>query len=252
MKFVQRDFSYADNYTIIPISDTHDGDKNFDRAKLVKLVKHIKETDNTYAVLIGDLINNALKNSKSDVYGDVLSPQDQKYDIVNILGDIQSKILGCTSGNHEERSVKETNQDVTRDIAEMLKIPYDPFSVLYHIRCGKIKSGMINYTMFTTHGSGGGGTKGAKANKLHSLRNIILSDLYVMGHVHDIITFQDVYYIPDTRHKTMQKMKRHYTTSGAYLNYEQSYAERMCLNPSPVGFPIIHLNGTRKEIQITQ
>ena len=250
MRYVERILPYYNTYNIIPISDAHCGDRNFDEQKLKNLVKDIKNQENTYAVLIGDLINNATKNSKSNVYLDLLSPREQKRHIIEILSEIQHKILGATSGNHEERTSNESGQDITEDIAEALKIPYDPFGILYNIKCGSFKRGKLNYTLYTTHGSAGGGTVGNALNKLLSLKNIVHADLYFMGHTHKIAATKDMVYMPDTRHGKIIKVIRHYAIAGSYLDYG-GYAERLCLAPTPTGSPIAHLDGDKKQIKIT-
>lgn len=250
MKWVEKKLGKEDFIVLVPISDAHDGDKQFDRAKLIKLVEDIKKTPFMYGFLLGDLCNNATKNSKSDIYTATMNPQEQKWDMINILSDIQGKLLGSTGGNHEERSHKESGLDISEDIAKALKIPYDPFGVLYSLKFGQCSGGKQNYTVYATHGSGGGGTKGAKINKLYSLRNICLADVYVMGHVHDIITTHDVYYIPDTRHARLIRRRRSFTTSGSYLDWG-GYAERLMLSPGDTGFPLIRLDGLKKEVKIT-
>ena len=59
---------------IIPISDIHIGDKQANLKLLRQVLDRIKEDDATYTILNGDLCNCALKNSKSDVYEDDISP----------------------------------------------------------------------------------------------------------------------------------------------------------------------------------
>ena len=62
---------------IIPISDVHIGDKLTNYKLLKEVLEKIKNTPNVYTILNGDLCNTALKNSKSDVYSDNLSPMEQ-------------------------------------------------------------------------------------------------------------------------------------------------------------------------------
>lgn len=238
-----------DNITLIPISDAHIGDRAFDEKMFKRLVEHIRITPNVYAFLVGDLINNGTKNSKSDSYSEVLTPHAQKDRAIELLYPIKDKLLCSVSGNHEERTWRESAQDISKDIAKELNTIYDPFGILCHVHFG-VKGKHMNYTFYTTHGSGGGGTIGNAANKLHSLRNICLSDLYIMGHTHKIISFKDVYYIPDTRHRTMVKQERHFAMAGSYLDYG-GYAERLILSPTPTGFPVAELNGLKKKINIT-
>lgn len=248
MKFVEKNLGNLRNAVIIPISDLHRGDRNSDSKHIKRIVNDLLKYNNVYGVLVGDLINNALKTSKSDSYKDIMSPRAQRDSIIKELMPVKHKLLGCTGGNHEDRTDRETDIDVSEDIAKALELPYCQTGLYYQIKLG-VKGNQMNYTMYTTHGSGGGSTKGAKANKIYSMRDICLADIYVMGHIHDIIAFPDLYYVPDTRHNRIVEQTRYFCSSGSSLNWG-GYAERLMLKPSKTGFPIIELDGTRKDCSI--
>jgi predicted phosphodiesterase len=251
LKFVESKLGKLDKAYIIPISDAHNGAKRFDREKFKKMVTDIKNNDNFFAVLIGDLLNNATKHSKSDVYEETMSPKEQKKDMIAMLSEIQNKLLGSTGGNHEERTSRDSGVDLSEDIADALKIPYDPTGILYSVKVGQSRNkGCYNYTIYTTHGSGGGGSVGSSMNKLHSLRNIVVADVYMMGHTHKIGGFPDKIYIPDTRHSKIIEITRKYCMAGSYLDWGD-YAERLMLSPAPTGFSTAMLDGTRKNVTIT-
>ena len=84
MNFFKKTFP-KDRFSIIPFGDIHLGSPQCN----VKLAEHvvnvIKEEDETYTVLMGDLIENAVVGSKSDVYTSVVSPKEQIEWIVDIL-----------------------------------------------------------------------------------------------------------------------------------------------------------------------
>ena len=63
--------------TIIPISDTHIGDKSTDLKAFKDVLERIKNEPNTYTILNGDLCNIALKTSKSDTYEEEMTPMEQ-------------------------------------------------------------------------------------------------------------------------------------------------------------------------------
>jgi hypothetical protein len=251
VKFVKRDLGTQPKAVILPISDLHKGDKNHNPKHIDKIVEDLLRFDHVYGVLIGDLINNALKSSKSDSYKDIMPPKEQRDFIIEKLKPVKHKLLGCTGGNHEDRTDRETNIDVSEDIAKALELPYDQTGIYYQLKLGTFSNGkQINYTMYTTHGSGGAGTKGSKANKIYSLKDICLADIYVMGHIHDIIAFPDLYYVPDTRHNKVVETERYFVSSGSSLNWG-GYAERLMLKPSKTGFPVIELDGSNKKCRIT-
>jgi DNA polymerase II small subunit/DNA polymerase delta subunit B len=100
--------------TILPIADVHIGDELSNLKLFKEALERIKKEPNTYTIINGDMCNMALKNSKSDVYGQSLSPMEQVITVVNYLEPIKNKILVISTGNHEDRTMKETNIDVTR------------------------------------------------------------------------------------------------------------------------------------------
>lgn len=63
----------------------------------------ILSESNRYVVLNGDLMNTALKNSKSDVYKDTLKPSEQLELLKKELMPIKHRILAATNENHENR-----------------------------------------------------------------------------------------------------------------------------------------------------
>lgn len=102
-----------EDITIIPIADVHIGDKLANLKLFKETIERIKNEPNTYTIINGDLCNMALKNSKSDVYSDDLSPMEQVITMVDYLKPIKDKILVIGTGNHEDRTQKETIQTLT-------------------------------------------------------------------------------------------------------------------------------------------
>lgn len=247
IKFITRDLGDSEEIFIIPLSDVHIGEEGFNEKMLDGIIEKVLNTDSLYVVLIGDLINNATKSSKSDVYHERMTPHEQVNFIVEKLKPIRHKILGSVSGNHEDRTSRDSGVDLSQVIAQFLEVPYDSASIVYQLKYGTSGSGKNNHVIYTTHGFGGGGTKGAKANKLQNLGNMCIADLYIMGHYHDVITFSDSIYVPDTRHDRMILKRRQYLITGSCLEYG-GYAEKMLLRPGGTGYPLVHLN--KGEIKI--
>lgn len=199
MRFVEQDLGNIVKAHIIPLSDLHIGDKFFNEKKYLKMIDWIKNTENIYVTLGGDLINNAIIGSVSDTYGEVKTPTQAKGWCVESLKPIKKRILGVVKGNHENRSKKLADWDITQDIARELEVEYGEESLYLNIKLGNYKNcGRVNYTMYLTHGTGGGGSPGGRANAIYKANKIVLADLYVMGHVHNPGTFPDTIFVPCT------------------------------------------------------
>lgn len=239
--------------TIIPISDVHIGDKNSNTKAFKEVIERIKNEPNTYTIINGDLCNIALKSSKSDVYSDELSPMEQVLEVIKYLEPIKDKILVMSNGNHEDRITKETNIDVLYLVAKQLKIEdrYSPSWWYLYLSFGQNnKHQQVLYTITGYHGYGGGSTTGGKANKVKKMSQVVLSDIYLMSHVHEPINTKGIIFSPDYQHRAVVKKEMYYCISNAFLEYEGSYAEKMGLIPSNTGLNEIELCGTKKKIRL--
>lgn len=254
MKVIKREL--GDNkkkITIIPISDVHIGDKNCNTKLFKEIVDRIQHEPNTYTIINGDLCNIALKNSKSDVYSDEMSPMEQVLEVIKYLEPIKDKILVMSNGNHEDRITKETNIDVLYLVAKQLKIEdvYSPGWWYLYLGFGENnRHKPVLYTITGYHGYGGGSTTGAKANKVKKMSQVVLADVYIMSHVHEPINTKGIIYNPDYQHRAIVKKEMYYCISNSFLEYAGSYAEKMGLIPSNTGINEIELNGTKKNIRL--
>lgn len=254
MKVIKRELGLdIDKLKIIPISDTHIGDKTFNTKAFKEALERIKNEENTYTILNGDLCNIALKTSKSDSYEDTLTPMQQVLTLINYLEPIKDKILVMSIGNHEERIRKDTNIDILWLVAKQLGIEnvYSPsWWYLYLTFDWTNKKRPMLYTITGYHGSGGGTTSGGKINKAKKMGQVVLADIYIMSHVHEPINTKSIIFTPDYQHKSIVKKEMYYCISNAFVEYENSYAERMGLLPGNTGLNEIELNGRKKEIRL--
>lgn len=91
------------NLKIYVISDTHLGDENSDIELLRQIINFIKDTPECYCILLGDILNTATKNSKSDIYSETLNISQAQKLAIELLTPIKDKILAMVPGNHENR-----------------------------------------------------------------------------------------------------------------------------------------------------
>ena len=129
------DWPYANIYTL---ADLHIGDAHCSESEVLARVKAVQDDPYGLCILNGDLMNTALRNSVSDVYGEVLSPMQQIAYLVNMLRPIAGKIIGVTAGNHENRVYKSDGIDVMRLVCREIGIEekYAPEGVLIFLRFG--------------------------------------------------------------------------------------------------------------------
>lgn len=244
-----------DDITIIPIADVHLGDDLANLKLFREVLKRIQDEENTYTIINGDLCNMALKNSKSDVYGQSLAPMEQVIAMVDYLKPIKDKILVIGTGNHEDRTQKETNIDVTRLIARELGIEdrYANEWWYLYLTFGKDKHDArrtITYGITGVHGFGGGRKPGGKINNLESMSEVVLADLYIMSHTHKPIATKKCIYTPYYQSKTLTKQEMYYLMTNSFLESDGGYAEKMGFTPASTSPTEAQLSSTKRRIRI--
>lgn len=93
-----KDIDYADIYFI---HDIHYGSELFDEKKWKALKSKILEDSKAYVCFIGDMMENAIPNSKSDIFTQRCSPAEQKEWATEQLIDLKDKTIAVVAGNHE-------------------------------------------------------------------------------------------------------------------------------------------------------
>lgn len=250
---------------VVPISDSHYGNPYFSKRHFLETIKLVAHTPNAVAVCTGDLCESSLRTSKGDIYKQVGSPQDQRNWMIKQLKPIKNKILGMTTGNHEQRIYNEVGVDISADIAEALGVPYRPEGILLKISFGSgnecHEDRQYTYWCYATHGYGGARTKSAKAVKVERVATWIHADFYIMSHDHVVNVAPDVYLVPDNR-TYLEKDEDGLATgfvvgrvvahrkmlikSNAYLKWG-GYSEQGGFPPSDLTTPIIKLMGDGKK-----
>lgn len=89
---------YVDIYFI---HDVHYGSELFDEKKWKALKEMIINDENAMVCFIGDMMENAIPNSKSDVFTQKHSPAEQKEWVTEQFKDFAHKTIAVVAGNHE-------------------------------------------------------------------------------------------------------------------------------------------------------
>ena len=89
---------YVDIYFI---HDVHYGSELFNEKKWKAMKDMILKDENAYVCFVGDMMENAIPNSKSDVFTQKHSPAEQKEWVTEQFKDFAHKTIAVVPGNHE-------------------------------------------------------------------------------------------------------------------------------------------------------
>ena len=236
-----------------PLGDFHLGDAASNWEHIQKLLKHIEETPNAYCILGGDLMDSAIASSIGDTYAANLSPMEQLRMCVQIFEPLakKGKVLCLLHGNHENRHYKTNGIDLTALMADQLGIRdrYSPTTALIFLRFGKHSVAAnqhgrkIAYTIYATHGSGGGRKEGGKINRLADYAQIVDADVYICWHTHLPASFRCAYFRPSMANSSVKKVSKLFVNGAASLEYD-GYGDVQGYKPADMTNPVIFLSGT--------
>lgn len=249
-------FEDRPDLTIIPISDVHLGAAEHMEKEWASFCESVLSDPGARIILVGDLINNATRNSVSNVFEETMRPREQKKMMTQMLMPLRDRILASVSGNHERRSLKDADDDPSYDIMCKLDLEhlYRENIAFIKIQMGKARAdGLANptYTLVATHGAGGGIYTGAAVNRNERFGYVIDGmDCLIVGHTHKPFVTQPskIKINPYNNTVSMRPFKVVSTTS--WLNFGGYAAQKMLL-PSSHAVQTITLTGKRKEIVVT-
>ena len=240
---------------VVPVGDYHLGDPQSDYKRIISDISYIRDSDDVFCVLNGDLMNSAIKSSISDCYGETLSPMEELQECVKLFEPLKDKILCLVPGNHENRHYRTNGVDMTWLMAKQLGIEerYSPTTAVVFIRFGELSDKAFHgrkaaYTMYVAHGTGGGRKEGGKINRLADLATIVDCDIYVVGHTHLPAIFKERFARPNMANSSITYCDKLYINTSAKLNYG-GYGDYGGFKPASTDTPVIILNGCKKEMR---
>lgn len=222
---------------------------------IAQRIQQIKDDPFGLCICNGDLLNTATRTSVSDIYSEQLSPMQQMAAAVKLLEPIKDKIIAVTAGNHEQRIYRTDGIDITRLICRELGIEdkYHSDGVLVFLRFGKRTSGNYHkekhpkqwYSIYATHGTGGGRKEGAKAIRLADMAAIVDCDIYIHSHTHLPMVMKQAFYRADSSNCCARKVDKLFVNTGAALEYG-GYGQTYEFKPGSICSPVVHLEAARK------
>lgn len=236
---------------ILPIADLHVGDAHCDYDRIAAMIASVRDNPNRYAVLAGDLMNTAIANSKSDVYGETMTPGQQLDKCTELFAQIADKIIAIVPGNHEERITRQCGVDMPRVLAQRLGLEqvYEPDAALLFLRFGSnAHGGKMVYSLYINHGHGGGRRVGGKLNSLQDYALVVDADVYIVGHTHLPATYKSGRYKVVPQKFNAQYREQLFVNTASSLLYG-GYGKRGGYQPPSNSYPVITLDD--KEFKTT-
>lgn len=178
---IVRTFEPGRTIKLWSVSDVHIGSRECDLEGFARFVKMVEEDPDSYVVLCGDIINNGVKDSLTNVYEEVMPPHAQVDTAVEMLNNLaeKSKILSVVGGNHEARSRKSVDLDPMYQICCLLRIPELYRQNMAFLRVRMVNAGVIQtYNILTMHGK----SAAKKRRFAYALEGV---DALITGHTHE-------------------------------------------------------------------
>ncbi len=253
MKIIKRDLGKEyKSIRLLALADFHIGDSLCNTKLIKQVLDDVKQSEDTFIILNGDLINNGIKNSVSNIYDEKLTPMEQIIKLCELLEPIKDKILVIHSGNHEARTLKEDGLEIIRIVAKQLGIEdrySDTWWYLYLSLGYGEKARPVMYTITGVHGYGGGRKSGGKINNLVEMSDKVIADIYIMSHTHTPIMTRNTIFVPDYQHRSLVKKDKYYLMTNSFLEYG-GYGELLGYTPSTTEHQEMILSGTKKQVKI--
>ena len=211
------------NLYVFPLSDLHLGSRQCNLDFFYQWCREFeKAPDNKVIYLLGDMLE--FPTTRIDAFDVSMTTHESLERLIELLEPYEDYIRWVCTGNHEARTLKDYNYDITKQIASRLDAKYtrnDFFDVLSD-------NGNV-FRIFGKHGTRTSKNPMLSMNNFVSDMNVIEADLFMQGHNH-YSSFYSSY------KRTYDGGKRaYYLFTGHFLNYD-GYARNKGLLPSPPSF----------------
>lgn len=229
---------------IIPLGDVHYGNPCFTEKSeelLDGYIDYILNTDGVYTVLMGDLLESANERASFNLK---ITPQEQYEWILDKFQPLADagKIMAIISGNHENWIFNDKGFNVVKTMSMSMKVPYLGDSGYLGMQVGN-----QFYTAYIIHPRAGVTKKSTKIKMLEDLGSIHDVDIVICGHIHSIITEEQIIRVPNFITGNVDNRKQLLVGSGSFLEYGD-YAEKARYKPEKMGAPKIKLYAKNRDM----
>ena len=235
-----------DYVVLYSIHDVHFGNECFNEKRWNKLKAEILSKPNHYCIIVGDMFENAIPNSKGDCFSQTHSPQEQKEWITQQLKDLKEHIICVLAGNHEyNRTTKACGLYPLYDCCLLAGIENLYRNAYAVVDIGVGQRGSSNkqqrYVGYIVHK--------ARDNKNHSTAHTLEGfDFMFFGHDHEPKDKPRAKLVYDNKNKTVSFKDVEIINNGAFLDFG-GYGARDGYSPPASKIYKLFLNGREKDIQ---
>ncbi|CAK0779072.1 hypothetical protein CCP2SC5_880005 [Azospirillaceae bacterium] len=231
LKFYTKRFKGRD-FTLYPIGDWHAGSRQFCEPFAKKIISEIKDNPKAWWCGMGDMMENAIIGSKSDIYTQNIPPKEQLEHIVDMLSPIKHKGLFLIYGNHETRTMRMVGLQPEQYIGLQLGLPVMGFSCMAEFLLPECHT-PYGFSCYFHHTAGGSYATSGKIGKIESMRKIAPTvDAVFTAHHHMTARLPQTWY-ECGRGQALKKTGYDYGT-GSALTWDGSYAEEKGSRPATV------------------
>lgn len=223
-----------DSVPLVCIQDVHIGAGTWYRKRFEELVKYIHDTDALW-FYNGDGIDNGTKHSPGNAVAeqDMTNNAQLRY-LTEQLKPYAHNCIGLNGGNHDHRTKKDSQFDLTEELAYNLGAHYFLYE-MYFIIAKRDHNGGTGYVGYANHSASAGKTSGLTANAVERdwvawNENV---DIFVKGHDHNVGLFPIASNFVDTSNVHVRERIRWIWLPGSFLGRAKSYAGKKPYSPQP-------------------
>lgn len=241
-----RDKDYIDIYFI---HDVHYGSELFNEKKWDTLKDIILADENAYVCFVGDMMENAIPNSKSDMFSQRFSPSSQKEWVAQQFKDFAHKTLAVVSGNHESnRTTKVSGLYPLYDCCLIAGIGDKYRDTIAFIDVGvgiscKTPKKQVHYFGQIQH-------KAKDLKNYHSSDYSDGIDFFASGHDHETKDKPRAKLVFDQHNKTVYKRNIECLNCGSFCEFG-GYGAKGAYRPQSDKMYKLRLFGERKKMETT-
>lgn len=193
---------------LFPLSDLHLGSRECD----LEFFNYWRRTfenasDNKAIYLLGDMLE--FPTTRIDAYSTVMSTHDAVERLIELLEPYKDYVRWVCTGNHEARSLKDFNYDITRSIAERLDANYTRSDFF-----DKVVDEDKSLVIYGKHGTKTSRNQNLAMNNFIRDMSDIEANLYLQGHNH-YCDFTSNY-----QRSIDDGNRRYYGFTGHFLKYD--------------------------------
>ena len=165
---------------IYAVSDVHIGAREADIDGFSKFLRRVESEPDSYIVICGDVLNNGIRDSITNVYEETMPPSAQVDLAAELLAPLAHKVLGCVGGNHERRSAKAVDLDPMFQVMTLIGKPdlYRPNMAFIRVTLKNDNASKDQYALLLVHGK-------TENKKRHFARSVEGVDAIISGHTHN-------------------------------------------------------------------